>query len=271
MAIIPCGLHSNLPEHEYRQLDYINQSSLKEIQRSPAHYKAAKESPISPTTSMQFGSALHCFILEPSKFEKQFAVAPVGISDRRTKAWKDFEKDANGRAIVSHDDYLGFVRVKDQIANDHSLHYLLGEGLPEATVVWDDRGSGLRCKARLDFITPNNIIVDVKTSKDARQFSFARSMYDYGYHFQAAFYIDALCTVSGIHRGAVQFKFIVIENTAPFSIALYRLDEKSIELGRAQYQQALQTLAKCREMNSWPGYTVKETEISLPKFVFGEE
>lgn len=270
MSIIPNGLFTNMPEKEYRQLDAINQSSLKEMLRSPAHYKWAKENPFTPTSSMAFGTAMHCFILEPSKFEDQFAVGPMGITDKRTKAWKDFEKDIGERAVISHDDYLGLVSVKDQIAKDHQLSYLFAEGVAESTIVWEDKATSLKCKARLDFVTPNNIIVDLKTSKDARSFSFSKSISDYCYHIQAAYYIDALCAVTNVHRGQVQFKFVVVENTAPWGVKIYRLGEESIEIGRNKYRQALLAIKKCRELDRWPGYVVNESEINLPAYMLGE-
>lgn len=268
---IPSGIHTNLSETEYRSLEAVNQSSLKEILRSPAHYKAAIEKQTTPTSSMTFGSALHCFLLENKKFESAYAVGPMGITDKRTKAWKDFEKDVGEREVVSHEDFIGFNIIREAILKDPKLSDLFAEGTPETTLVWNDKKTGLKCKARLDWVTPTNVIVDVKSSKDARKYSFSKSILEYGYHFQAAFYINALSTLGGLKDENIRFKFVVIENTAPWSISIYRLGAKSLALGFDKVREALDKLAECREFNKYPGYSIAETEIEVPSYALEQD
>ena len=50
----------NQNEYEYRREEGENQSSLKKILDSPAHYQAAKKNKLVPTPAMEIGTALHC-------------------------------------------------------------------------------------------------------------------------------------------------------------------------------------------------------------------
>src|SRR5574344_1079999 len=52
--------------------EYISVSGLKKIKVSPAHYKEAEK--VEPTEAMIFGSAYHCFILEPERFENEYYI-----------------------------------------------------------------------------------------------------------------------------------------------------------------------------------------------------
>ena len=54
---------------------------------TPAKFKWLQEHPEPPTAVMQFGSALHKYVLEPDGFADESAIAPQ--CDRRTKAGKE--------------------------------------------------------------------------------------------------------------------------------------------------------------------------------------
>ena len=82
-------------------------------------------------------------------------------------------------------------------------------------------------------------IIDLKTTKDASKESFRRSIDDYGYDLQAAFYTDAVKMAIGRE---VPFYFLVVESDAPHSVRLYRIGQASIEVGRRKYRMALQLL-----------------------------
>ena len=123
------------------------------------------------------------------------------------------------------------------------------------------------CRIRCDLLVLDEhgqivAIVDLKTTTDASREEFRRSIANYGYDVQAAFYTDAVKRAIGRE---VPFYFLAVESDAPHSVALYRIGQKSIEIGRSKYRMALQLLQWCRENDSWPGYQPfgEEEEIDL--------
>ena len=73
---------------EYNEIDAINWSTLKHIQRSPAHFKYLLDNPPKQTAAQSFGVAVHEAILEPDKFQENYIIAPD--LDKRTKAYKEW-------------------------------------------------------------------------------------------------------------------------------------------------------------------------------------
>ena len=78
----------DIPAKEYHATKAVSQSLLKRLGQSPAklrwhldHPQDEKDSP-----AKRVGSAVHCALLEPEKFESSVVVMPD--VDRRTKAGK---------------------------------------------------------------------------------------------------------------------------------------------------------------------------------------
>ena len=71
----------NQSDFDYRREEGENQSSLKKILDSPAHYQAAKKFKLIPTPAMEIGTALHCRSLDGEKaFNAQYVKKPQGLS-----------------------------------------------------------------------------------------------------------------------------------------------------------------------------------------------
>jgi hypothetical protein len=134
---------------------------------------------------------------------------------------------------------------------------------------WRDAEFGFMCKTRPDVMpTEGGYLADVKTAASAHPDAFSRSVAHYGYHQQAAWYLDGVAAVTGERRP--RFYFIVVEKTPPFLVAVHQLDAEAIEWGRILNRQARGMYAWCVEQGSWPSYTadltgpVKTFDIGLP-------
>ena len=87
----------------------------------------------------------------------------------------------------------------------------------EIAIVWDDPETGLRCKARIDFVSEYDgwtVVGDLKSSINAAPKQWARAVANYGYHRQAAFYLDGCNAISPHDR---LFAWIIQEKDDPFS------------------------------------------------------
>ena len=81
----------NQNEFDYRREPGANQSSLKKILDSPAHYQAALKFKMIPTPAMEMGTALHCISLDGQKaFDAGYIKKPEGIR-LNTKEGKEAE------------------------------------------------------------------------------------------------------------------------------------------------------------------------------------
>lgn len=135
-------------------------------------------------------------------------------------------------------------------------------GEAEKSVYWNDATTGVLCRCRPDWWRDDNVIVDLKTTEDASPEGFAKSMANYRYDVQAAYYLDGVQQATGKRPKA--FVFIAVEKKPPYGVGVYVLDSDSLELGRAQYQHDLRIYAECVRTGEWPGYGDKIQTISLP-------
>lgn len=267
---IRSGALRRVSRAEYDAIDALNYSGLKEFARSPAHYVAAKNAPSEPTAAMIFGSAFHSLVLEPERFSDAWAVLPAGLN-RRTNAGKAafelWEAENAGRGVVSAEDFELLTRMSDAVRSHPIAGALLKRAeRTEICAEWTDAYSN-NCKALLDAVaflnTPNTTIYDLKTTTDASADEFSRAIGRYRYHWQAAFYSEALAASGYEPRN---FCFVAVEKSEPFGVTVSRLSPESIDAATAQMRPLRKRFAECRKSNNWPGFEPKIYEISAPKW-----
>ena len=64
MLPVTAEIAYNQSDFAYRKEPGVNQSSLKKILDSPAHYQAALKFRLIPTPAMEMGTAAHCLVLD---------------------------------------------------------------------------------------------------------------------------------------------------------------------------------------------------------------
>ena len=253
----------NQPAADYFAIEALSASGAKLLNRSAAHYLHNKAEPPKPSSAQAFGTLVHCLVLEPNSVHGRYMTSPK--FDRRTTVGKtqaaNFEASVGDRTVVDLDDYQRAQRAATAVREHPTARSLLTHaGHREATATWGQYG--VVCKARLDAFG-DDIIVDLKTARDASPVGFARAAAVYQYHAQAAHYLNAPISPSPAAR---KFYFIAVEPVAPFNVAVYELTHNDILAGRAIMEAAAkvyETLSN-RATRSWPGYPVGVNTISLP-------
>lgn len=248
-----------MTNQEYHsKTDYLSKSLLDLVHKSPAHYISYLEGEKQePTAAMIFGSLVHGVLFD----QNNYAVLPEGL-DRRTKEGKavyDMFMLANKgtELIVTQDQYEHALSIKNAVHNHEKASLLLQQGQAEMSIFGKIENFDAKC--RVDFLnTKHNVIVDLKTTNSAAPDEFAKSVWNYRYHVQAAFYLDL--------TKAERFFFIAVDKEKPFNVELYELEPEAIERGRQEYKKDIQTLQKCLDTGNWHGYTEdkKIHIISLP-------
>ena len=260
------GLHPNLSQQEYRLLDAIGKSDLDLIAKSPAHFKCAVRE---ETAAMALGSAVHCAVLEPTRFATDYVVAPE--CDKRTKAgkeqWAEFEAANAGKIVLGMEDgMLCHYLAQSVLSHGHGLAaQLLVGAMPEVSALWSDAEFNVRCRARFDALTPGGWIIDLKTTTDASPRGFSKSVANFRYHVQAAWYLDGYQIATGGDL-PVGFLFIAVEKTPPYAVALYELDAESVDHGRMVARRDLARYANARDLDHWGGYQEGIQTLSLPRW-----
>jgi len=267
-SLTRAGIIPGISIEEYHKSAGISKSQLDQMAKSPAHYLASLTTVRKETPAMRIGSLFHGMVLEGTKV----AVAPA--CDKRTKEGKaifaEFEAAHQGAEIVTADEgEMLFGMVKSVMDHPAARALLNGPGIAEGSCWWMDEQSGELCRCRPDKYRQDlGIIVDLKTTEDASPAGFAKSIWKYAYHRQAAMYADGVESATGdIIKG---FVFVCVEKSSPYAVGVYRLDMQGEEAGRVSYKSLLLDLSDCKAKKSFPAYSPKIETISLPAYAVRE-
>jgi hypothetical protein len=274
MATAP-GFYPALPAADYHADSAVGSSCLRVFKRSPLHYWTQcadpQREPVEPTPAMKVGTAWHVAMFEPGEFSERYTIVPAGI-DKRTKDGKaqHAELVATGRELIDADDAAAVIAMA-KVVETHPMGRALlysGELTNREASIFAQR-DGLVCKIRPDFAIlpckkfPNGLIVDGKSCEDAREEAFGRSVWNYGYGFQAAWYVD-IWQQHFRTKEPPPFIWLAQEKSAPYAPAFYSASREILAHGRRQYEPLLDQLRRCRASNTWPGYSTGISELILP-------
>ena len=262
---------SRMPRDEYDAINAINMSRLKEIKRSPQHYKHALTNPKS-SDAMTLGTAAHVAVLEPERYASQFVcwsrrTASGNSAPRNGQFWDAFQLENRGKTILTYEQDGIAKQIAAAVRADEIAMKYLSAGDPEVTLEWDvfERPA----KGRVDWLTTRDgapMIVGLKTSRDCRHFAFGAQAAKLGYHLQWAWYHDGFEKITGKSPHMVE---IVVEADAPHAVATYIIPGDIIDQGRDEYQRLLEVLTDCEDKNLWPGPVPLEEVLTLPSWVYG--
>lgn len=256
------GIFDGVSFEEYKKIDAANKSILDKVERSPAHAWEEKQNPSEPTEAMIFGSAFHDALLLPTEFDNRYAVSQK--FDRRTtegkKAAQEFETKNAGKTIITEDQKQAIDGMIAAVRAHKEANSLVRAGTSELACFWNDKDTGTMCKARPDLLTDSGTIVDVKTTSDASFKEFQRSIANFRYHVQGAFYLDG---VNNFHK-ADSFVIVAVEKKPPYAVAVYSLDYATLEKGREDYKRNLAAYTECVKTGQWPAYSEEIQSMNLP-------
>jgi hypothetical protein len=183
--------------------------------------------------------------------------------------WDDIvEEHTGGREVLSADEMTKIEAISASVMAHHTAAAIFTvPGHNEVSAFAVHPILKVRMRARFDrFLPKQEMIADLKTSANASPESFPKSIANYGYHRQSAFYLDVLEFATGIKTN--QFPHVVVEKEPPYAVAVYLLDDGSLEKGRQEYVQALEQVMKCEEAGEWPAYSQDVIPIALPSWAF---
>jgi hypothetical protein len=265
---------------DYHANNAVSHSKLEVFRRRPQlyyrRYVAKIILPEPATAALRLGSAVHCSILEPGEMPARYAIRPDGI-DRRTKEGKErfakFEAMHVGKEILDMDEAAQVIAMTDAVRRNDLAAQLLAHGQPE--ISWRSEGASFALQCRTDWFNRDGCalsqgrpyIVDVKTTESlsSDEFgSFERTVFKYGYHRQAGFYLPLVTEILG--APVFDFFFIAVEKVEPFGVAVYRMTDDACALGQDETLEDLRRLKRCVESNYWPNIEETVRELGVPNW-----
>lgn len=261
---------SRMPMDEYRAIDALSISRLKELQKSALHYQHRLSHPL-VTAPLTLGTAAHCATLEPERFGRQFAVwdrrtESGRMAPRNGKWWDAFQAANDTRMILTEDERDEALMIALAVRSDPVAMRYLESGEPEVSMTWEPGRKG-----RVDWLTSvrgEPVLVGLKTTRDCRHFSFGSQAAKLGYALQWAWYFDGYVAIKDVKPAVIE---IVVESAPPHAVAVYRIIDDIIEFGRDEYGVLLDQLAECERAGKWPGPYIEEQVLTLPSWVYGPE
>lgn len=275
MKLLEPGIYPNTSSGNYHALPYVNNTYLKRLAKCPANAKIIDQN---DKKDLLFGRGAHTITLEgDNSFNSEFVVVPEDAPKRPTDRqifakkpstetlhaidwWGQFETLAAGKTIISRDDYIDIIGIRDSVNNHPFAKLLLADGVSETTVIFDIDvlGEKVRCKCRPDR-TPSlemGVLLDLKTTIDAGE-GFLRQALKYGYIQQAAFYVDGFnraMEITGQEMRMDAFAFIAVEKTKPYRVEVWEVENDFLMWGRSEYERLLKIEVECRRAGHWPNY-----------------
>jgi exodeoxyribonuclease VIII len=265
------GLHHGVANDAYhaRELGVVSRSALDFFEVSPLTYWSwvRGEVPDRETAALRRGSAFHCAMLEPERFETDYAVMP-DFGDLRLKGPKarrdEWRKAHEGKIELPWRDGAMLEGMRRAMQAHPLVSKILWKGVAESVVRWDDRELGLPCKAKPDWLVDElGLAADLKSAEDASLSAFERDLEKLGYHQQAAHYVDGLAAIG---RRPEHFLFISVEKTPPHLIGLYTIHADDELAGRDKNRALMARLQDCLFKNDWPGLPADIVEARRPRW-----
>lgn len=259
---------------EYLSIPALSSSGVKNILKSPAHFKLGFSS-IS-FASDKIGSAAHELALEGKKLIVPGIDLPRNSKDNRKK-WQEFyatlgaDIDTSKPAATWDSELLKqtgiYVGSSAEVAEVEGIAESIKRAAPEIdsmpmkehSVLFDMFGAKFKCRYDVA-CQERRLILDVKTCQDASPAGFASAVRKYKYNVQDFIYRSGFLAEFGEWP---IFKFVAVEKKAPYMHAVYTLDRNSMGIAEAEVERASEIYLQCTERGEWPGY---ESNIELSPF-----
>jgi hypothetical protein len=290
LAISGNMLIEKMSNTEYHAHPNFSSSQLKEMLRSAAHFKAncltpevseddvaeddvAEES--KQNGDMLLGTLVHCLFLEPEAFGSDFVISEK--FDRRTKIGKaEYAAfhEANADKTIVTQEMIDRANGMVNTLHSHPIYQLMQNnyGMAEASIFFKEPISDLQLRVRPDWHIPpcanfpNGLIIDLKTTEDARPDAFSRTCANFGYDLSAAMYQIGFQEHYKTEEKP-PFYLLAVERKKPFNTLCYTAGDLFLAVGNARFRRATSKLSECLLINEWDGYTQENLEAFLPSYV----
>ena len=246
----------------YESDSAVSQSQLKTLEESPRKFEAlyiTQTLSRPPTDAMEFGTLVHGLTLQPSVVESEIAVIPdsalTSNGQRRGKAWDSFCEATEGKLRVFKEDYDRAFTIAKRVWAHPFYEFIFPRiNYTEVPIRWTDPVEPVACKGIPDIVA-EEWIVDLKTTRSLTGFLQGRdelvskTIADFGYHLQAAFYLRGASLYYGDPK--TRFAFLVVETEEPHRVYAMELRPETINAGEVKMQRLLAEYVHRMQTGDW--------------------
>ncbi len=267
---LPVGgsiIRKDLPNSVYQAAKGISKGKLDKLIKDPSVISWERDCPVDKEklTTASIGNAYHTSVLEPHKFQSDFAVMPplnLRTNEGKAKKAEFMERVKFEQKAILTDEEARKVFYMAASANAHPTVRKLLQAKGDAELsIWYRASETVVFKIRPDYrvvIDGVHHIMDLKSTDYCDQFE--RSVEKYGYHIQDAFYSYVYSLVTGVYP---VFSFCVTQKTCEFGrypTRLMILHESDKAEGVARMNHAIGKFIECLESGIWGGFeTIKRS------------
>lgn len=235
----------------------INQSALKVAWRKGWKYfhasEIARTIPKKPESYFAVGTAIHTFLLEPSKFKERVVEIPADVlasnGAKSGNKWKEFEAANDKKVLLKPAEMQSVLACVESIMQHPSAMEILAAPAHVEQLITADI-FGVTAKGIPDIcIKRGGVVVDVKSTATVDEYEFRSQVRKLGYHIQAAWYLELCSAFYG--KTYNQFVFIAVETEAPYRCRCYYLDDAFLQEGRMIAEGLAAEYARRYAANDW--------------------
>lgn len=259
------GYIKDMPEEIYHNTSgFISKSTLSQLEKQTP-YRFLKSVRKPQTKAMEIGTAIHCAILEPLKFQSDYLLLP-DVHAKTLKAYKEAVANNPDKKVINGTDAKNINGMIKALNSNSRARYLLSlDGHCELSGFHADTDSGVKLRHRFDKLTHCGIGIDLKKTQSVAPEDLSKTINDYGYHMQCALYSDAYQAITGMPLKA--FYFIFVEESYPHEVAVTYLDDVSEHIGRENYKALIGKYQDVVENRDEYLGSSDELMVSLPEWV----
>ena len=287
------SLIEKMGNEEYHSRPEFSSSQLKDMLRSSAPFHShniIKEHERETKKHLDFGTLAHTLFLEPEQFHKEFAVIPADApkpptdvmrnakkpsedSIIRVQWWDNFAAEHGDKITITAEQLAGAKRIAENLMKLSSYAVMQNNyGMPEASIFFTDPVYGLELRIRPDWhiapckAFPNGLILDLKTTTDARAHAFSKKCSDFGYDLSAVMYREGFQQYYQT-EDKPPFILLVAESSIPHNVKQYKAADLFLSVGESRYNKSKELLAESLLINEWDGYSLEMEDLFLPQYM----
>ena len=230
----------------------LSSSGMKTIyHKTPKYYKAMKDKPeFKNRDALILGRAVHKYILEPDSFFEEYHIFPGDVR-KNSAAYKKHVEDGKGKELIKDTVLEQIEGMAESLKNYYNFLGVLRNGMTEhAMFVYDEEfDCVLRVKA--DSVLKDRVL-DLKTTNDASEEGFQKSVATYGYDLQAWLYLR-ICELGKSKKR--MFGFVAVEKEKPYLVNGIMINPEDISFYTKKVaEEVLKKYSYCVKTGNWFGY-----------------
>jgi hypothetical protein len=234
----------------------LSYSALSAFRKSPQEFINYKFRTFESTPAMEFGSLVHCMVLEPEKLEKRYVRVPNDAPKRPTSVqlnakkpseetlkaiefWNQFNSENENKTIISKSDFYDAMEVANNIRKYYPSSNILSL-CSEFEKKVEFEYNNFKFKGFIDG-EGINVRTDLKIVQSAEPRKFQRDSFANGHHIQAGIY--------QIANGRKPYYIISADRNNGLSV--HKLSQDLIDYGIKEVNKMLEDFNRAILEDSW--------------------